>query len=127
MKGSENSIPEKNKTNAKCVKFKMKCEFVLCTGVDVDGLMTGTTKLPFPFAPLFSETNLESVAVEASVVFDTNAGNVSGKAIYTYIVSITIRRRENAAAAAKGFAAKVATVLRYAPSAGPKVKAIYAC
>lgn len=61
----------------------MKCELVLCSGADVDGLMTGTTKLPLPLAAaLFSDTNFGS-GDEVLDVFDVNAGKVSGRAMYT--------------------------------------------
>ena len=45
--------------------------------------------------------------------------------MYRYMVSIMMRAREKPAAVAKGFAATVLMVLRYAPRAGPKVNAIY--
>ena len=58
-----------------------------------------------------------------STLFDCT-GNVSGRHRYRYIVSTTIKKRENPAAVAKGLAEKMVMLDRNAPKPGPSVKAM---
>jgi hypothetical protein len=93
-------MPEKNITKVKCVRFSKAWLFVSTRRFGGDFSV-------LPFAALFDGT-----------------GSVSGRHRYKYNVSATIKKRENPAAVAKGFAEKMVMLDRDAPKAGPSVKAM---
>jgi hypothetical protein len=122
MKGRENSMPEKNRMNVRCVKFRRIWEFVLWNAFfpsmreeAISACIVFDVERDVVFASPF-------VVVPCSLASATLLGRVSGRERYRYIVSVTIKKRLKPAAVANGFAATVLMELNQAPSAGPKVK-----
>src|SRR4051794_8623633 len=103
MKGRENSMPEKERRKTRCTALRSTCEFVLVVAWAVASLFA--LSLSFATAAFF-------------------AGSVSGSATQRYTVSTTTSASDTAAAVANGLAARVGTEPRYAPRAGPNVKAM---
>lgn len=117
-------MPEKKRINPRCVRLSRKCEFVRTCFPATLGVVDDTILACVADRVVGLVDPFVAVGAPFNFADATLLGKVSGRHRYKYIVSVTIKKSENPAAVAKGFALTELMVLNHAPKAGPNVKLI---